>query len=237
MSAGTSRSRQPKSLAAGAFQSAISSFRLHLAAENKSAKTMRMYTEAVQWFAAAHLLRETARLGWDQVGRQDIQAWMVWLLDRYSDSYASNQYRALQQFFRWWSDEEELPNPMARLRPPMVAGKLVPVFTSVELSRLERACRGRAFAQRRDHAIISVFRATGIRLSELAGIRYDPDDPQRSDVDLWRREIRVRGKGGQPRVVRISHETARDLDRYIRARSGHDRAYRSSGWGWATGRR
>jgi site-specific recombinase XerD len=230
MPAGTSRSRQPKSLAAGAFQPAVSSFRLHLAAENKSAKTMRMYTEAAQWFAAAHLLRETARLGWDQVGRQDIQAWMVWLLDRYSDSYASNQYRALQQFFRWWSDEEELPNPMARLRPPMVAGKLVPVFTSVELSRLERACQGRAFAQRRDHAIISVFRATGIRLSELAGIRYDPDDPQRSDVDPWRREIRVRGKGGQPRVVRISLETARDLDRYIRARSGHDRAYRPELW-------
>jgi Phage integrase, N-terminal SAM-like domain len=99
MLAGTSRSRQPKSLAAGAFQPAVSSFRLHLAAENKSAKTIRMYTEAVQWFAAAHLLRETARLGWDQVSRQDIQAWMVWLLDRYSDSYASNQYRAMQQFF------------------------------------------------------------------------------------------------------------------------------------------
>jgi site-specific recombinase XerD len=109
----------------------------------------------------------------------------------------------------------------------MVVGKLVPVFTSVELSRLERACQGLAFAQRRDHAIISVFRAIGIRLSELAGIRYDPDDPQRSDVDLWRREIRVRGKGGQPRVVRISHETARDLDRYIRARP----TGRSSGWG------
>jgi integrase/recombinase XerD len=43
---------------------------------------------------------------------------MVWLLGRYSDSYASNQYRALQQFFRWWSDEEDLPDPMARLQPP-----------------------------------------------------------------------------------------------------------------------
>ena len=38
---------------------------------------------------------------------------MVWLLSRYSDSYASNQYRALQQFFKWWAQEEELPDPMA----------------------------------------------------------------------------------------------------------------------------
>jgi len=60
--------------------------------------------------------------------------------------------------------------------------ELVPVFARGELSRLERACAGRAFAQRRDLAIIAVFRATGIRLSELARIRYDADDaPDR----LW----------------------------------------------------
>jgi hypothetical protein len=39
----------------GVFQPEISSFRLALAAEAKAAKTVRMYTEAVQWFAAAHL--------------------------------------------------------------------------------------------------------------------------------------------------------------------------------------
>jgi hypothetical protein len=59
-----------------------------------------MSTEAVQWLAAAHLLRETSCTDWDQVCGQDIQRWMAWLLGRYSDSCASNQYRALQQFFR-----------------------------------------------------------------------------------------------------------------------------------------
>jgi len=39
-----------------------------------------------------------AQLG--QAGRQHIQRWMCWLLDRYSNAYASNQYRALQQFFK-----------------------------------------------------------------------------------------------------------------------------------------
>jgi site-specific recombinase XerD len=136
-------------------------FNLNLAAEGKSGKTVRMCTEAVRWFAAAHLLRETSRTGWEEVDGPDIQRWMVWLLGRYSDSYASNQYRALQQFFRWWADEEELPDPMARLRPPKVTEKLVPVFSSGELTRLERACQGRTFAQRRDYAILCVFRATG----------------------------------------------------------------------------
>ena len=168
-----------------------------LAAEGKAAKTIRKYTEAVQWFAAAHLLGQTRRASWEQVGSQDIQQWMTWLLDRYSSAYASNQYRALQQFFKWLAAEDELPDPMKGLQPPRVTDKLVPVFTGEELTRLEHACAGRSFAQRRDTAIIAVFTATGIRLAELAGLRYDPGDPRRSDIDLWQREITVRGKGGK----------------------------------------
>ena len=52
MSAPRSSSWQRKQLDAGCFQPEISSFRLHLAAEGKAAKTVRTYTEAVQWFAA-----------------------------------------------------------------------------------------------------------------------------------------------------------------------------------------
>jgi integrase/recombinase XerD len=47
----------------------------------------------------------------------------------------------------------------------------VPAARQPYLSRLGRACAGRAFAERRDAAMIAVFKATGIRLSELAGIR------------------------------------------------------------------
>jgi integrase len=111
-----------------------------------------------------------------------------------------------------------------------VAEKPVPFFTSVELSELEKACQGDTFAQRRDAAVLSVFRATGIRLAELAGIRYDPDNPDRSDLDLERREIHVRGKGGKDRTVRIDHEAARRLDRYLRVRPRHAQAYRPQLW-------
>jgi len=75
-----------------------------------------------------------------------------------------------------------------------------------------------------------VFRATGIRLSELAGIRYDPEDAERSDLDLWQREITVRGKDGKARIVRIGYQTARTLDRYIRTRSRHAQAWRPQLW-------
>jgi integrase len=68
-----------------------------------------------------------------------------------------------------------------------------------------------------------VFTATGIRLSELAGLRD-------SDVDLWQREITVRGQGGKDRIVKIGHHTAQSLDRHQRARSRHGQASRPQLW-------
>ncbi len=227
MAAPQARSRQPRQMDAGVLGAEIGSFRLHLAAEGKAPKTIRLYTEAVAWFAAARLLGEAGKTGWEQADRRDVQEWMAWLLDRYSDAYASNQYRALQQFFKWLSAEEDLPDPMTGLHPPKVTGKLVPVFTGTEIVRLERTCAGRGVAERRDAAIIAVLKASGIRLAELAGIRYDPHDPRRSDIDLWQREITVRGKGGRPRIVKISYDTARALDRYLRARARHPQAWRA----------
>ena len=40
----------------------------------------------------------------------------------------------------------------------------------------------------------------------------------------------MRGKGGRPWVVRIGHEAARALDRYLRARSRHGQAWRPQLW-------
>ena len=51
-----------------------------------------------------------------------------------------------------------------------------------------------------------------------------------SDLDLQQREITVRGKGGRPRVVRIGHEAALALDRYVRIRSKHAQAWRPQLW-------
>jgi site-specific recombinase XerD len=192
--------------------------------------TIRIYTEAPLWFAAASLLCETDKTRWTQVDAQDVQRWVTWLLGTYSEAYARQQYRSLRQFFLWLAAEDEIADPTAKLRAPAVREKPVPVFTSVELSQLEKACRGSTFAQRRDAAIFSVLRATGIRLAELAGIRYDPGDPRRSDLDLERREIRVRGKGGKDRTVKIDHEAARRVDRYLRVRARQDQAHRLGLW-------
>ena len=105
----------------------------------------------------------------------------------------------------------------------------VPVTTGATI-RQEKTCQGRSFAQRRDAAISRCSRRLGSGRGSWPRSAYDAGDPRRSDVDLWRREITVRGKGGRPRVVRIGHEAARTLDRYLRIRSRHAQAWRPQLW-------
>lgn len=119
---------------------------------------------------------------------------------------------------------------MAKLGPPAVGEKVVPVFTDEELTKLLEHCEGKTFTQRRDFAILALFKATGLRLSELAGIIYDADDPERGDLDLMRRGLLVTGKGNKQRIVRFGHPSARAIDRYIRVRNKH--TYASSRQLW-----
>src|ERR1700730_14604394 len=67
------RPHLPKQMDAGPFAADVASFRLHLAAENKAVGTIRIYCEAVRWFAGAHLLCETDKTRWEQVDAMDVR--------------------------------------------------------------------------------------------------------------------------------------------------------------------
>jgi len=77
------RPQRPGRRDTGAFGPDIGSFRLHLAAEGKAARTVQGYTGTVRWFAADYLLGQAGKTSWEQVDAQDIQQWMAWLLHRY----------------------------------------------------------------------------------------------------------------------------------------------------------
>jgi hypothetical protein len=70
-----------RDLSAGEFQPLIDSFELYLLAERKSAKTVRTYVEAAQWFAAGRM-RPAGRTSWDEVTGQDVQHAQVVIADR-----------------------------------------------------------------------------------------------------------------------------------------------------------
>ena len=76
---------------------------------------MQGYTSAVRWLADGYLLGQAGKTTGTR-WQPDIQQWTAQLLDQYSSAYSSIQFRALRQFFKWRAEEEQSPDPMARLR-------------------------------------------------------------------------------------------------------------------------
>ncbi|GAA1072958.1 hypothetical protein [Nocardiopsis metallicus] len=56
----------------------------------------------------------------------------------------NNQYRCLQQFFKWLADEEEIGDPMRKVKAPKVVAKPVPVFEDGEIDRILKMPRSRS---------------------------------------------------------------------------------------------
>ena len=204
----------------------IDSFELHLLAERKSPKTIRTYTEAAQWLAAPSLPPAGITTG----GRSPpgtSQRWIVGLVARYSDTYANNQFRALQQFFKWYSAEDPAdprPNPMAGLQAAQGRRQVVPVFTDAELAALLAHLQGRRIRGRRDRAISDPVprhrRALG--RAGRAGL---------ADVSLESREALVTGRAASSASCGSARH-GQALDRYQRERARHRLAARP-GCGWA----
>jgi integrase/recombinase XerC len=64
---------------------------------------------------------------------------------------------------------------------------------------------------RRDHAILELFYASGLRLSELVGLDLD-------DVNLSGRMVRVLGKGRKERIVPFNASAAKAIRAYLKDR-------------------
>lgn len=199
----------------------IRDFALALAAEGKKPKTIRTYTDAATW------LQKTQGVdNWPQVRKSHIRAHLALILAGHSPAYASNQFRALQQFFKFLEAEEEIKNPMTGIKPPTVPQKLVPVIVNEDWQKLIETCSSKRFNDLRDKAIFEFFRSTGARRSEVAGLRI-------TDVDLGQLCAIVTGKASRMRVVRFDAATGLALSRYLRARK--TRKHASSDMLWIGG--
>jgi integrase/recombinase XerC len=189
----------------------LASWMRSLRARNVSVATQTTYRAA-----AAQLTRFLASGGITtaaEVDRAAVEDWIGSLLETRSAATANNRYRAIQQWFAWMVEEDELTeSPLARMRPPQVPEQQTEVLSVEQIRALLKACEGRDFVSRRDSAIVRLFADTGMRLSELAGMTLD-------DLDLDSGTAAVLGKGRRPRACPFGAKTAQAIDRYLRVRA------------------
>ncbi len=201
----------------------IKSWLIDLRSRHLSAKTVTTYAGAARRLEAA--LPERCRKDAAEISRDELREYFAYIAQSRTPGGVSVDYRALQQFFKWADDiEEEItPNPMAKMRPPVVPDPETRVLRIEEIKALRKACGGKDFMARRDLAIVSLFLDTGVRRAENAGLRVD-------DVKIELREAYVMGKGRRARIVPFSYQTARALDRYERVRKTHKSAHLAAYW-------
>ena len=199
---------------------ALTSFDLALRAQNKSPGTVSLYSLAVRQLID-HLEKQGRVCDVGEITRDDLNAYLAGLHEKFKPSTVDTRYRSLQAFFKFLTEEEEIPeSPMRNMRPPHIPEILVPILSENDIKLLLNKCTGRSFEERRDYALIRLFLATGARRSELANLRYQPEIPEENDISLDPPSIRVIGKGRRERLVAFDPRTARSIDRYLRLRDG-----------------
>jgi len=205
-----------------ALSSLRDSYALHLSA-TRSEKTARIYLAALDALIR-HLESKAMPTGARAVRREHVESYFAERRETVKPTTLSVEFRALQQFWKWALDEEEIDrSPMERMRPPRVPDSPVQVVSIDEFRRLLKAASGRDLADRRDTAILLLLFDTGIRRGELVGMEVE-------DLDLRERVAHVTGKAGHRRVVRFGSRTAVAIDRYLRLRRAHPHAQSPALW-------
>jgi integrase/recombinase XerC len=211
------------------FEGLLRGWELSLRARNLSTATIMKYLESGRQLVAS--LREQGVEDPSAIERSHVERFITHVLETRSAATAHVRYRSVQQWFAWMLDEEEIEiSPMARMKPPTVPDKPVPLLSMSQLKALLKSCEGRGFAERRDTAMVRMFVDTGMRLSELTNLTV-------ADLDFSDSLALVLGKGRRPRACPFGPRTGQALDRYLRVRQRVASAREDGLWLAATTKR
>jgi integrase/recombinase XerC len=183
---------------------------------NASRHTVRAYESDVLQFLQ-HAARE-AGVPRDEVSTAHLTraAMRQFLAELYelgqSRSTAARKLAAARTFLRYLRHEGVIDaDPGALVATPKRDVRMPAHLSEAEMAALVVAPAADAPLGRRDRAILELFYASGIRLSELVGLDLD-------DVNLSARMVRVLGKGGKQRLVPFNVSTAAAIRAYLKDR-------------------
>jgi integrase/recombinase XerD len=117
---------------------------------------------------------------------------------------------SLRRFYRWQVRENlRKDDPSAQIEAPRQGRRLPGTLSEDEVDALLNAPDTDTPQGMRDRAMLELLYATGLRVSELVGIRLH-------EVSLQNGVVRVTGKGGKERLVPMGEEAHEWVQRYLR---------------------
>ena len=180
---------------------------------NYSDDTVKAYGEDIRQFQ---------EFGGEDVGLQSpsevvvdvVREWMIHLMNLgYATTSVNRKLSSLRSYYKYLLRQGEVKvDPLRKITGPKNK-KNLPVFVKEsEMNRLlDDEDFGEGFEGCRDHLVIAMFYATGMRLSELIGL----DD---GDVDFAASVIKVTGKRNKQRLIPFGEELRVEMEAYVKQR-------------------
>jgi site-specific recombinase XerD len=147
-------------------------------ARGVTSSTLAFYEERIDKYG------RTVDYFFDKASRRTIEQYLNTIQPNENGLGARHaSYRALRVFYTWLHAEYGMDNPMAGVKAPILSKLILPSLTREQVQDLINAVDSA-----RDKAVIALFAESGLRLSELSGIKA-------ADINWQNHTIRVMGKG------------------------------------------
>lgn len=144
-----------------------------------------------------------------------VREWIVSLMDKgIAASTINRKLSSIRTYYKFLLRKGEVPaDPLQKITGPKKKKPLPAFLKESEMNKLlDEVDFGEGFKGCRDHMIIEMFYATGMRLSELIGL----DD---KDVDFASSLIKVTGKRNKQRLIPFDEELRNSMEEYVGMRN------------------
>jgi len=115
----------------------------------------------------------------------------------------------LRSWFQWLTARNRIPeDPAHGILPAKLQQHLPDTLNEIEVQTLVESVSGHAPLDRRDRAMLELFYASGLRLSEVLNARLE-------NLNLEEGWVRITGKGGKTRVTPVGAAARERLNAYL----------------------
>jgi len=177
---------------------------------NVSSHTVRAYRSDLRQFVEFSKERFGRPVTTDDFDHRLVRSFLTSLYDNgHSRASAARKLATVRSFARYLRSEGCLKHELSGLVSTPKLTRRMPIHLGQdEISELLEAPDSDTVLGRRDRAILELFYASGLRLSELVSLNVD-------DLNLRDRLVRVSGKGGKERVVPFNQSTVDAISAYL----------------------
>ncbi len=190
-------------------------FYQYLASEKRySPHTITSYKNDLESFC--EYLHETYEIdSAKKVTLEMLRSWVVYLAEKnFSNKSINRKTSTLKSYFCFLQRIGDLEENPAKLLPSLKLSKHLPIFLREDdmgnVTHLQPDTQN--WETLRNHLIVELFYATGIRESELIGLKN-------VDIDFGKNILKIKGKGNKERFIPFTDELKQKIEAYISERN------------------